>query len=550
MRFCWFEFVNQDLRLFFLALKRERSGVSVFIRILVKRAKALSLAFAFLAVCATFSATRAVERVTMPYTCVVKDGVVDLQRSEPITYPIEGKRQERISRMCSRNRMPSDIRDCRVMVLHRFALSCGGRSVDWMTIAAAMPRGEGVVRAWLKDDVLNLALKPRWRAMQSKSKRVLVHAVSSRELPHAHFVFPKLFAPLEQFGARLVSSSGLEDAGSTIGDVIVPPEPSFLRVALSNLDRQRGSSPLHYVQGYEAVTRGGVKNSGRAGAQDTGNVGSVAKTQGRRWDTIIITGGESLGPISDVGWSRFLTTALGLLLFVLVAFSTFSFALKPLLRNLSARELSEMNAEGSSGPSFFKWFISYIWKYWTMLVGNFGTIYRDLTMRNGVGSVEAQIEQVASLVSALDKAPLRETLEKELESIEQRLVTLKSSKEGQKGGKGFDRRNAATLRNIVRELSRIRRIVESAAVSVMDHRQQVFMPQTRSEAFQVLGVNANASSATLKKVIDGLRMSWHPDLARSDEDRELCNERIKQINRAWELVAQKSCAGRATARHI
>lgn len=64
------------------------------------------------------------------------------------------------------------------------------------------------------------------------------------------------------------------------------------------------------------------------------------------------------------------------------------------------------------------------------------------------------------------------------------------------------------------------------------------MPETRSEALQVLGIGMapTANEAAIKKVVDGLRQSWHPDLAKDEADRTLRELRSKQINSAWELL--------------
>jgi hypothetical protein len=64
------------------------------------------------------------------------------------------------------------------------------------------------------------------------------------------------------------------------------------------------------------------------------------------------------------------------------------------------------------------------------------------------------------------------------------------------------------------------------------------IPQTRAEAILILGigVSADANEAAMKKVVDGLRLSWHPDLAKNDDDRHLREFRIKQINTAWDLI--------------
>jgi hypothetical protein len=63
------------------------------------------------------------------------------------------------------------------------------------------------------------------------------------------------------------------------------------------------------------------------------------------------------------------------------------------------------------------------------------------------------------------------------------------------------------------------------------------LPTTSSEAFQVLGVSPDASPSAIKKVVDGLRKSWHPDHARTETDRLLREHRLKQINVAWDIIS-------------
>jgi hypothetical protein len=61
-------------------------------------------------------------------------------------------------------------------------------------------------------------------------------------------------------------------------------------------------------------------------------------------------------------------------------------------------------------------------------------------------------------------------------------------------------------------------------------------PATLAEACRFLGINPRADAAVAKKVVDALRQNWHPDLAASEADRTEREERIKQINAAWDLV--------------
>lgn len=65
---------------------------------------------------------------------------------------------------------------------------------------------------------------------------------------------------------------------------------------------------------------------------------------------------------------------------------------------------------------------------------------------------------------------------------------------------------------------------------------EIRMPATLSEALQVLGSSADARPDVLKKIVEGLRQSWHPDLARSEEDRSYRQQRVAQINVAWDII--------------
>jgi hypothetical protein len=67
------------------------------------------------------------------------------------------------------------------------------------------------------------------------------------------------------------------------------------------------------------------------------------------------------------------------------------------------------------------------------------------------------------------------------------------------------------------------------------------IPQTRAEALQMLGmgVSADATETAMKRIVDGLRLSWHPDLAKDEADRQLREFRVKQINAAWDLIQGK-----------
>jgi hypothetical protein len=164
---------------------------------------------------------------------------------------------------------------------------------------------------------------------------------------------------------------------------------------------------------------------------------------------------------------------------------------------------------------------------------------RDLT--NAGAALTALLEQTENVVSQLKGAgPLREVLQSELQLVRQRLACVENAAGG---GEEADARTAPQYRALVRELERIGRIVDSAAVSLSGARPAGSMPRTTSEAYDVLGVNPDVSEGVLKKIVGALRMSWHPDHARSDEDRRVREDRIRRINIAWDLInAQREAA--------
>ena len=70
--------------------------------------------------------------------------------------------------------------------------------------------------------------------------------------------------------------------------------------------------------------------------------------------------------------------------------------------------------------------------------------------------------------------------------------------------------------------------------------QATGMPATRAEALDLLGLSADAPEAAIRKVVEALRQSWHPDLATTKEDRAAREERLKRINVAADLLSRRT----------
>lgn len=171
------------------------------------------------------------------------------------------------------------------------------------------------------------------------------------------------------------------------------------------------------------------------------------------------------------------------------------------------------------------------WQDWDAASSN---AVSDETL-NALSTAEARLLHVELKVTALDYGRLlRDVLSREVAAVRSRLADLDETLHSVAAPKA-----ASMIRNILRDLERINRIAESAAqdTSAADVRNEAAaMPQSEAEAYRILGINPDASAIAAKKLVDALRMSWHPDFARDETDRQRREERMKQINAAWDLI--------------
>jgi hypothetical protein len=153
---------------------------------------------------------------------------------------------------------------------------------------------------------------------------------------------------------------------------------------------------------------------------------------------------------------------------------------------------------------------------------------------SGVSTLHSRMLTVELSVAALGSNQLlRDVLTVELSGIRKRMLDF------ERQGANFPAEKASSVvRQLARELDRISRIAQSAGQqhAASDAHTELEMPESISAAYRVLGMNADAAPAVAKKLVDALRMSWHPDHARDEDDRLLREARMKQINAAWDLI--------------
>lgn len=194
-------------------------------------------------------------------------------------------------------------------------------------------------------------------------------------------------------------------------------------------------------------------------------------------------------------------------------------------------------------------------RFWDFVAAPFSQFQRFQTGRSGIFSdeqeegvsntlapVRARLHETEFLVSMLPTdLLLRDVLTSELDGLHHRIADL-GRREAQLGAE----RITTAIRAIMRDLDRVGRIAQGAMPASAGMRASAApepdAPSTVFEAYRVLGLNPDAPDAAVKKIVDALRMSWHPDHARDEADRRYREQRIKQVNAAWDLLKVKLAA--------
>jgi DnaJ-domain-containing protein 1 len=162
---------------------------------------------------------------------------------------------------------------------------------------------------------------------------------------------------------------------------------------------------------------------------------------------------------------------------------------------------------------------------------------------NALSFIEARIDEADLTISSLQpEMLLRDVLTSELQNIRKRLSDVERQMRRRAPSKSL-----SIVHALLRELERIGRISQVAGLGTNEpapesETSSISMPQSISDAYRVLGINADAAPAVTKKLVDALRMSWHPDHARDESDRQRREGRMKQINAAWDLIKDRRAA--------
>ena len=455
----------------------------------------------------------------MPFDCGLKSGRVTVSPAAQKHYPIVGERERQSITTCHG---PAG---CRTLTVHRFVISCGGAGVAWMRVAAAI-KSAGDRPAWIEGGHLNLVVpvrgsrsvlrpcndRPAFALGDMPVQRVAFASGCAARPQGGEFeriVLPPGFAPVGELGARLVPSFGggpakssnkestasLRSVAATAGETLV-----------AKVDSDSIVEPIPGLEPYEPALEPTIA------ADDWVTV--------VRAEPPLAAAPQEAAARTPVPWAWML---LGMALATTAGLARMRFAQSSL--QLATAGALQPTRRSEPWPAL-RW-----------------SLRRSAPIRkftNAGTAVTALLEQTDEIVEELRGAgPLREVLQSELALVRQRLASVDAA-----AGENADAsaKNAPQFRALVRELERIRRIANSAAASLSRTRPAGKLPATVCEAYHVLGVNPDVSEDVVKKIVDALRMSWHPDHARDTSDRAERENRIRQINVAWELITAKRAA--------
>jgi len=491
---------------------------------------------------------RVAERVVLPFSCAVDGADLHILPAAPRYYDIVGSRKTRTIEACAISKHgATSAADCRPMTVHAFDLACDGGQAPWYRVAAiATALLGGGVR--LNGDTLRLQFRGRLRPWPQAPclkgdwphrgdpltqpslafPDVGCEAVGSFEPHAAYYSLKDGLAPLEDLGARIVP---------------VPKmfKPAAIGASVPLPDSNRGQGPRIAGLATPLPPGGSITVASDRKVSDRNKVEAS-----RRVRTAAGPASQSNNTVTSQPWMTL----------VEVRRAAAGSDGMPPGRSQQQFERSIMIALlalalVASVASGLGWFMTARQHRPFRPADAYEVILRrdgvdlDLPEAQICGelcrSAQGLVEEVHRTIDTLQGvAPLRRTLLREIRDLEHYLSGLVASAPHEPHEW---KRMRAKLQRVVNDILRLRDIVDSAHRSLSVARIERGLPRDKSEAFEALGANPTTSEKILKKLVDALRATWHPDLAVNDDDRRAREDRIKQINVAWDLI----CDHRAEA---
>jgi hypothetical protein len=500
------------------------------------------------------TAALAQERLVMPYACSAYGGRVELAPSRDQSYRIYGEREERRYTVCS----PINPNVCRTWLLHRFDLDCGGERVDWLSVAEAASE-QTTGRAWVEDGRMRMRMNqfwnrdigpeddpcPRWRRHgpygddcagrgfrrrgqivemptgfapafglpirfvgsdlppMPADPRVGAEASPRSDPAWSARVEPPRDMPARDMPVReplgkeppaktpQVASSTTTEAGSPTGGA---PKLSARPATPADVatDKPEQAKPKAPEAPREAASTDPAKSSGSAGA------GSIVPRIINRPAPEPASSGHGMVSKPTTPYVEKVPEPAP----VKVA------EVKP---GTEPAAIAKPSTASSAKPS-------------TVSEAPAGSMFNALAPSATTQAVVGFAGLVAIALGLFAWTRHREQLS---------LAAAGGREFGSVSFETGDAKPSVWTRASALPRPKAPQATKLAAPA------EVEIPRTRQEACAVLGANPDAGEAAIRKIVEGLRQSWHPDLATSEADRQLREQRTTQINVAWEILSGK-----------
>lgn len=453
-----------------------------------------------------------VAKVVVPLSCAVERGRLAVHPSAEKAHPIIGQRASHAFTTCAAGKSPR----CRTFMVHKFDLSCDGFRVSWLgLVGSALEKDDPRVRVLANR--FTLRMPPGWSAARERGGGGDDGIVS----------FPVGFAPSLKIPVRF---GGADQKAPTVTTWEKPPvEERVLRVA--------AMTPL--ATGAPIATAS--TNSPVAGTATKAGPATEPATEVASWLVTVEPVAQALGTSREHFAGAAATVALAWLLLFAVrrrlargampgspvaassaAFSTPAIA-PPDTTDKAAAGVSDAAAHpyaaNDSGPR---------------ARASDADTYAAHCARMIADAVSLH-KSARDTLPTISHASLRSVLQDDLDKVQAVLLAPRLANEI---AAGLWTSVEVAVTRALADLDRIGRIIESVTSAGVPSAMQraTATPETASDAYELLGVTPEASAVAVKKIVDGLRLSWHPDHAKDETDRNIRETRLKQINVAWDLI--------------
>jgi len=512
-------------------------------------------------------AAAAAERVSMPFDCRYDGARVDLAPSPERSYIILGAHESEIFSACS----PADPNRCRSWFVHRFEMDCNGARVAWADVAAAAMRYYGKP-GWVENGRFHLRMGPLWTfegrsAFREGQRRWL----RERDVADDRFgrydddgrsyrdgrivTLPAGFAPAQGIP---VAFSGAPDDPAPAREVVMPP-PSAVRTAPPPVAEVAPPKPQPIPELPERAPRREIAAAMAAAQPAPAAVAPAAAKEPEATSSQVAMAEASKPAATPVRADDTETTAPTSKPPALTIINGPQSQRKP---EPQAEETSEQRAasEVAEAP----------------VVKSAEPATSDISTGSNKAPANEDVVATADPVSADSPAPTAllpapPAQEKTIITPVTVAAALALALAALAAAMGL-RRRTPELVHVTPPAGRdygsislgglrpaasppaqggslaLRPEPPPVASSVPTASDSLTVapdfpvPSSYEQALDVLGVSPDSSLAAIKKIVDGLRLSWHPDHARSEADRLYRESRSRQINVAWDLVSEHRSA--------